>query len=154
MCGFICPSRYRIKSLFIAAGRKESSQRWPRFTPATLRFLSIRPIGVNSGTVTSWRIIRQILRVLPDDILANPNATNRPTVICLRWMNFVDVANLQKCLHQSVPIGENCLLEKRLRHGRFKAELAPSRFNRLEAAGGKEFFEGGGEIVAGLLHIA
>ena len=76
-----------------------------------------------------------------------------PPLLCLSQMNFVDVVKVQKCLNQSVPIGENCLLERRLPQGRFKAELAPSRFTRARGGRRKGILRGR-EIVAGMLSIA
>jgi hypothetical protein len=69
-------------------------------------------------------------------------------------MNFVDVVKVQKCFHQSLPIEENCLLERRLPKVGSKQNWRRVDSLRLEAAGEKEFFEGGSEIVAELLRIA
>ena len=52
-------------------------------------------------------------------------------------MNFVDVVKVQKCFHQSVPIGENCLLERRLPQGSSKQNWRRVDSLGLEAAGGK-----------------
>ena len=150
------PFRGRLSA---AGAARNSTRRKLDFGRCECDIKSLTPPGTKVGVQFVTRDFEQALTTTLANVWARARFHERvirknPPLICLSQMNFVDVVKVQECFHQSVPIGENCLLERRLPQGSSKQNWRRVDSLGLEAAGGKEFCEGGSEIVAGLLSIA